>query len=325
MFKLLVIIPAFNEEKTIVTVIKKIPDLTARDIETHVVVIDDCSTDKTKTLALSAGATVISHSRNQGMGGSIRTGLIYALENDADIAVSVDGDLQFDPEDIPLVIQPILDGKADFVAGDRFTGTDGKPSRPENMSKTKYWGNQRVTNLINWLTGTNMKDVSSGFRAYSRETLYNLNLNSKYTVSHETIMDLAFKGLHLESVPVTIRYFADRKSKVAGNLWVYIKNILRIITRVYRDYKPLRFFFYLGLPSMILGAAAAIFILIHFITTGDFTPYKFVGFIGAYLISLGLVLWIIGFLSDILVGIRSTQEKQLYYQKKQYYDKKRKD
>lgn len=321
MKKLMVIIPAYNEEGSVGTVIGKMPSFDPLTIQLTVVVIDDGSTDATPEVARQAGAVVVSHPQNRGMGASVKTGLQYALEHQADIAVSIDADLQFDPAEIPALIAPILADKADFTAGDRFTEENGKVVKPEYMSTVKFWGNQRMTHLINWLTTTDMMDVSSGFRAYSREAMLNLNLSGKYTISHETIMDLGFKRLRLMSVPVKVQYFPDRKSKVANNLVQYMSQALRIITRAYRDYKPMRFFFFLGLPAMGIGVIGLIFTLIHFIIAGSFTPYKFVGFIGIYLVSLGLLLWILGFLSDILVGIRMNQEKLLYFQKKQYYDK----
>lgn len=317
----MVIIPAYNEEGSVGTVIGKMPSFDPLTIQLTVVVIDDGSTDATAEVARQAGAVVVSHPQNRGMGASVKTGLQYALEHQADIAVSIDADLQFDPAEIPALIAPILADKADFTAGDRFTEENGKVVKPEYMSTVKFWGNQRMTHLINWLTTTDMMDVSSGFRAYSREAMLNLNLSGKYTISHETIMDLGFKRLRLMSVPVKVQYFPDRKSKVANNLVQYMSQALRIITRAYRDYKPMRFFFFLGLPAMGIGVIGLIFTLIHFIIAGSFTPYKFVGFIGIYLVSLGLLLWILGFLSDILVGIRMNQEKLLYFQKKQYYDK----
>jgi glycosyltransferase involved in cell wall biosynthesis len=321
MDKYIVIIPAFNEESTIASVLARIPEFKHPRVDLEVVVIDDGSSDRTADLARKAGATVISHLINQGNGVSLKDGLQYALEKGADITIAIDADGQFDPAEIPQLIAPLLSGTADFCAGDRFSGTDGIQTRPEFMSPIKFWGNQQMTSLINRLADTRMKDVSSGFRAYSREALLNLNLAGKFTITHETILDLGFKKLRLMSVPVNVKYFPERKSRVAGNLFQYSGQALRIIFKAYRDYKPLRFFGYLAMPPMVIGIAGLIFLLIHYILTGDFSPYKFVGFVGIYLFSLGLLLWIIGFLSDILVGIRMTQEKQLYYQKKQIYKK----
>jgi GT2 family glycosyltransferase len=259
---------------------------------------------------------VISHGINQGVGKSFHDGLNYALENEADIMVNIDADLQYDPADIVKLIQPILDDKADFVTADRFTNENGKAPRPEYMPAIKYWGNQRMNNLINKLAGTRLGDVSSGFRAISREAVLNLNLTGKYTYTHEAILDLAFKGLRLVSVPITVRYFPERKSKVAGNLLVYINRAMRIIFKSFKDYKPFYFFSISASIPGILGLACLIFILVHYIISGAFSPYKFIGFIGIYLVSLAILLLVVGFLADILVGIRLTTEKQLYLQKK---------
>lgn len=319
--KLIVIIPAYNEESTIQEVIKRLPDMSKYGITLIPVVINDGSQDRTAELAREAGAIVISHGTNQGVGKSFHDGLSYALENDADIMVNIDADLQYDPADIVKLIQPILDDKADFVTADRFSDENGRQVRPAQMPAVKFWGNQRMTRLVNWLAGTKLGDVSSGFRAISREAILNLNLSGKYTYTHETIIDLAFKQLRLVSIPISVKYYPDRKSKVAGNLFTYTNRALRIIFKSFKDYKPFYFFSLMALFPAILGISALIFMLVHFLMTGAFTPYKFIGFIGIYLVSLAIILLIVGFLADILVGIRSTEEKQLYILKKKRYSK----
>lgn len=318
---LFVIIPAYNEEKTIHEVLCQMPDLTNQGVTLTPVVVDDGSRDQTAELAREAGAVVISHESNLGVGKSFQDGLAYSLANDADIMVNIDADLQYNPSDIATLIQPIINEKADFVIADRFSNENGKIPKPSNMPSLNYWGNQQMTRLVNWLAGTELGDVSSGFRALNREAMLNLNLSGKYTYTHETIIDLAFKHLRLNSIPVTVKYYPGRKSKVAGNLYNYTYRALRIIFKSFKDYKPFYFFSLLAVLPGVIGFAALIFMLIHFILTGIFTPYKFVGFVGIYLVSLALILLIVGFLADILVGIRTTQEKQLYLLKKNYYDK----
>jgi glycosyltransferase involved in cell wall biosynthesis len=314
--KCFVVIPAYNEEKSIREVITRIPDLTSRGIQLFPVVVDDGSTDRTAQYAREAGAAVISHSVNMRVGKSFQDGLNYCFENDADIMVNIDADLQYDPADIVKLIQPILDNKTDFVTADRFTSVSGKVIRPDNMPPVKFWGNQRMTHLVNSLAGTKLGDTSSGFRAISREAILNLNLTGKYTYTHETILDLAFKHLRLMSIPIEVKYYPERKSKVANNLVHYTSQSLNIIIRSFRDYKPLYFFSLLASLPLVAGTAMLIFSLIYYIINQEFSPYKFIGFIGIYLFSLGLLLLIIGFLSDILVSIRMTDEKQLYLQKK---------
>jgi len=151
--------------------------------------------------------------------------------------------------------------------------------------------------------------------------MLHLNLTGKYLYTHETILDLAFKRLRLVSIPIPVVYYPERKSKIASNLLHYTQQTLRIILKAFRDYRPFYFFGLLALPPFVIGAGLSLFMLYYYLATGDFTPYKFVGFIGVYLFSLGLVFLIIGFLADILVGIRLTAEKQLYLQKKAMHNK----
>ncbi len=317
--KLAVIIPALNEEENIGRVIAGIPrEMTGVD-ETVIFVIDDGSHDGTAQAARAAGAQVISHHSNRGVGQSFQTGLKAALECGADLMVNIDGDGQFLPEEIPLLIGPILAGEADFVPADRFSDGSGGLRKPENMSGVKYWGNQVMSDLIGRLSGQRYNDVSCGFRAYSREAMLQLNLTGVFTYTQESFLDLSFKRLRIQPVAVTIRYFPERKSRVAGNLFSYTLRTLNIILRAYRDFQPLRFFIYLGLPPFTIGTAALLFMLWHYWMYRAFSPYKAVGFVGIYLVSLGLILFIFGFLADMFMRLRQTQERILYYEKRRTY------
>ncbi len=165
--KLVILIPAYNEADSITKVLSSIPVSFDGIDEIIKLVVDDGSTDDTVNLARDENAIVISHSQNKGVGVAFNTGLIHALELDADIMVNIDADGQFSSADIPRLITPILKGEADFVTGDRFTTQGGKLQRPEHMSKLKYWGNLRMSKLISLLTNSHFEDVSCGFRAYS--------------------------------------------------------------------------------------------------------------------------------------------------------------
>jgi glycosyltransferase involved in cell wall biosynthesis len=317
--KLCILLPALNEENAISDTIKRIPGTFDGIDEVLVLVVDDGSTDKTVSFAQAAGAVVISHPHNRGVGGAFNTGLTKALELGSDILVNIDADGQFSPDEIPLLIAPILAEQADFVVGDRFTQSGGTIRKPQHMSSMKYWGNKQMSRLISMLTNQQFNDVSCGFRAYSKEAMLHLNLTGKFTYTQETFLDLANKDISIMSVPVNVTYFANRKSRVANNVWIYFYRTVNIILRAYRDYRPLRFFTGLGAAPFLLGLVCSLYTLIHYLLTGSITPYKSLGLIGLYLVSLAFVLWIIGILADMFVRVRLYQEQILYHEKKRRF------
>lgn len=321
--KLVILIPAYNEAESIAQVIRSMPDQIEGITQIQILVVDDGSKDDTAVLAREAGATVVSHPYNQGVGKAFNTGLSTALEMGADIMVNIDADGQFSPNDIPLMIKPIVDGKADFVSGNRFRTADGKLVRPDYMSKIKFWGNQRMSDLISFITGKRYDDVSCGFRAYSKEALMRLNLTGKFTYTQESFLDLANKGLVIRTIPVDVKYFPERKSRVAGSIMKYMFQTSKIIFRAYRDYNPLKFFGLLGLAPFLIGLGLGIFMIVHYLTTGAFSPYIFVAFSAVYLVTLAILLWVVGILADMFVRIRLNQEQLLYAEKKRRYDDKK--
>ncbi len=309
--KLLVIIPAYNEVENIKQTIKNIPSYIEGINGINILVIDDGSTDNTKEIAQQAGAIVVSHTSNQGVGAALITGLNYALKRKFDLVVNIDADGQFNPTEIKKLIKPILTRQADFVAGDRFS-----QGRPANMPLSKYYGNKIMSRFISWLTGERFSDVSCGFRAYSREALLNLNLFGQFTYTQEMFLDLSFKKIKIKQVPIEVKYFVNRKSKVANNLLVYIYKTLKIIFRSFVYYKPLRFFSYPAIILFLIGFSFIVFLFYYKLTTGSYSPYKAYGFIGGGLVLFGLLLFIVGLLADIIDKIRQTQDKILYYEKK---------
>lgn len=313
--KLLVFLPAFNEEATIPGVLGGLPRALPGVDAVEWLVVDDGSTDRTAELAAAAGARVVRHQSNQGVGTAFHTAVEHALRCGADAMVTIDADGQFDPAQIPEVAGPVLAGDADLVTGCRFE--DG--ARPPSMPVLKYRGNLLVAGLLRLLAGVELADVSCGFRAYGREALLHLNLFGKFTYTQEAILDLTFKGLRIAEVPVRVRYFPDRKSRVAGSLLRYAVNALKIITRTVRDFRPLRFFGSLGLAVFFLGVALDLWLLVHYLRTGAFTPFKAVGFAGGTLNVCGILLAGLGLLADMLDRIRGNQERLLYYHKRQLF------
>jgi glycosyltransferase involved in cell wall biosynthesis len=222
--KILIMIPAFNEAATIAQVINSLPSELDGFGATEVLVIDDGSSDGTADAARAAGAIVVRHARNRGVGAAFQTGHQVALERGADLLVSIDADGQFDPAEIQALLVPLQAGQAGMVTGCRF----GPSGRPANMPRVKYWGNLIVAAIVRSASGVDLRDVSCGFRAYSREALLHLNLFGKFTYTQETILDLAFKNIPITEVPVTVHYFSDRRSRVAGSIFRYAMNAGKI-------------------------------------------------------------------------------------------------
>lgn len=313
--KLIILIPAKDEEKTIGEVIGQIPKEIPGIAEKEVIVIDDGSADRTASVAQEAGARVVSHLKKRGVGAAFSTGIQEALDRKADIVVTLDADGQFEPAEAPELIQPLLENKADLVLGSRFI----KKAPPSEMPRIKLWGNKLMAGLISWAAGRKFSDVSCGFRAYSKEALLHLNLFGRFTYTQETILNLSFKNLRIVEAPVTVKYFPGRKSEVTGNLINYVFQALKIIFRTILDYKPLKFFGGLGVFFFLLGAALDMVMLSIYLKTGAFSPHISVGVLGLTFNFFGLILLIIGLSADMLNRVRQNQERMLYYQKKRLY------
>ena len=314
--KLIVIIPAYNEERTIKEVISKIPRVNKRISQTEIIVVDDGSKDKTKEEAKEAGAIVVSHIGNKGVGVAFRTGIEEALKRKADVIVNMDGDGQFNPNDIPKLIEPILDKKADFVTATRFS--DGKLIG--NMPFVKKIGNKLFTSLTSKLVGQKFTDTQCGFRAYSREAALRLNLYGKFTYTQEVFLDLANKGLIIKEIPLLIR--AERefgKSKVVKSIPKYVFQALTIIIRSIRDYKPLAFFGVIGVFVFSFGFLIDLVLFIRWLITGSVTPYTTGVVIGIAFMIFGILLIVLGLIADMLDRQRRIEEDLLYYKKKEEF------
>ncbi len=309
--KLVIYMPVLNEEEGILETLKALPKKIEGISEIQYLVVDDGSTDNSVKLATDFGAKVVSHGFNRGVGAAFQTALKEALKMKADILVSVDADRQFNVDQIPDIIQPILKGEANMVTGNRF-----EKGIPEHMPKTKYWGNIQMSRLISIISGKYFRDVSCGFRAYDREAMLNLNLFGEFTYTQETILDIVYKGLKVIEFPVDVIYYPSRKSRVAGSIIKYATRTSKIIIKTLRDYRPMLFFGGMGLISGLIGMLFEIFLFIHYFSTGEFTPFKFLGFLGAGFIILGLFLLIVGLLADMFNRIRINQERIIYQMKK---------
>lgn len=312
--KLIVYLPAFNEEANIQHVLANLPKTLDEIDLIQYLVVDDGSTDGTASLAAAAGAKVVSHANNRGVGAAFHTAVQFALENAADIMVGMDADGQFDPQQIPALIQPILNKNADMVVGNRF-----ELGKPQHMSRLKYWGNSQVSNLISFVCGQRFRDVSCGFRAYSREALLRLNVFAQFTYTHETILSLAYQGLRVVECPIRIRYYPERKSRVAGSILVYAVQTSKIIVRVMLDYRPIRVFGAFAGICLAVGCGFELFLVGHYLLTHSYSPYKSLGFIGLGFVVFGMLVLLIALVADMLNRLRINQDQVLYELKKTRY------
>lgn len=312
MTKLIVFSICKDEASTIGEVIDRIPGEIDGIDEIEILVISDGSVDDTAAIATAHGAIVVEGRTQRRLAHRFQQAVDIVLRRGADIAVNIDGDLQFDPAGIPALTLPILRDEADFVAADRFSDPEtGARRRPLNMPKGKYWGNRLGARVVGRLSGEDFADVTCGFRAYNRQALVSLNINNRYTYTQESFQLLAHHQLDIISVPMPVTYYPGRKSRVVTNFWSFLANSALNILRAFRDFAPLRFFFWLGLGPFILGGVSAAFVAVHWLRTSRTSPYTSLGLLGAYLFSLGLIIFIIGLLADMLGRSARNQEKLL--------------
>ncbi len=315
--KLVVNLPAFNEEKKLEETIKRIPRQIPGIDEVFVQVIDDGSKDRTVEVSRQAGADfVFSHGINRGIGITFRTSVGKALGNGVDIMVNMDSDGQFNPADIPKLIKPILENEADMVSADRFGEHKAK-----NMPAVKYFLNRFAACVIGKFLNYKINDLTCGFRAYSRETLLRLTLPGNFTYTQEVVIDAIGKNLKVKWIPVEVTYFSERESRVVKSIYSYVNNSLKIILKAIRDVRPMKFF---GIPALILILAASvifIYFLIMYFQEFKITPYRNYLLLAVTLLLVGIQFLVFAFIADMIKTTRKLTEDQMYLLRKEKYKK----
>jgi glycosyltransferase involved in cell wall biosynthesis len=310
-----------DEEQTIGELLDRMPRQLDGIDEIETLVISDGSFDKTAEIAREHGASVIEGKSQRRLAARFSEAIEYALEHNADIAVNIDGDLQFSPEDIPKMVRPIIEDDYNFVAADRFTDPEtGLRIRPENMPRNKYYANRVGTWIVSNLTRQKFRDVTCGFRAYDRDAMIALNINSQYTYTQESFQLLALKRMNISAVPVTVQYFPGRKSRVVTSFFGFMANSAVNILRAYRDFAPLRFFGFIGFINFVLGFFSLGFVYVHWLNTHQVSPYKSIGFLGLFFMGMCIIFWITALLADMFDRILNNQEKILERLKHQKFD-----
>lgn len=248
--KLVIQIPCYNEEATIGLTISELPRSIAGIDKIEILIINDGSRDNTVAAARKAGAHhIVSHTTNKGLAVAYMTGLEHSLQLGADIVVNTDADNQYCGADIDLLVQPILRGDADIVVGCRPI------TQIEHFSPVKKFLQRFGSRIVRLVSGTTVADVTSGFRAITRDAARSLFVYNRYTYTIETIIQAGQQNLKIESIPV--RTNEDlRPSRLIRSIPQYILSSVVTMLRVYIIYRPVRFFALLtivtGIPGVLL-------------------------------------------------------------------------
>ncbi len=309
--------PAFNESEKIAQTIQSIPRSFDGIDEVLIQVIDDGSSDDTAKKATAAGADiVVSHGSNRGLGKMFQTMRQSALENGADILVNIDADGQFDPADISKMIDPILKDEVDMTIADRFADKQAEniPFLKDRLNRLGAW-------FIRTALGYPVTDLTCGFRGHNREALLRLSDPLGFTYTQETIIDAIGKNLRLQWIPVSVKYFATRKSRVVKTIWSYVNNSARVMIRAFRDIRPLKFF---GFPGAFFIALSMVFLtifLFKYFPRMQVTPHlnSLLATITFFIIGFQFI--VLALVADMIKSSRKTTEETLYHLRSRQYPK----
>ncbi len=271
-------IPAYNEEKRIADVI-----IRTKAFVDDVVVCDDGSTDNTFLVSSNAGAYVLKHEKNLGKGIAMKTLFDYAKKTNADIIVTLDGDGQFLPEEIPKLIEPIINEKSDIVIGYRFDDADEMPSYRKIGNKFL----DKVTNLASELP---FRDTQGGFRAYSKKAINEINFStSGFGVDAEILINASTKKLKISEEKITVIYNTGTNTSTKNPI-THSTEVISSLIELIAIKHPLK---YLGIPGIILitaGIILGVFVLITFNDIRYFSIPFTLGSIASAIIGLILLL-----------------------------------
>lgn len=301
--KLVIQIPALNEEATLGAALAALPRSLPGFKQVSLLVIDDGSTDKTHEIALKGADRIVRFPAHRGLAAAFSAGVDEALAMGADIIVNFDADLQYDPADIPSLVAPILSGHADLVVGDRRPGDLAHFSRGKRLlQRLGSW-------VVRQVSGLEVHDATSGFRAISRDAARRLNVFSKMTYTLETLIQAGSKGLRVASVPVAARP-VDRHSRLFSSHTRYVLIQGANILRVTALYKPLKIFSLAAVVFILAGVTLLVGVSSSYLSGGPRSGLAVPISIGAVLIVVGFLSFLIALLAD-LVAINRTLLEEL--------------
>lgn len=300
MTKLIIQIPCYNEEKTLLTTLEALPKNVEGINEIEVLLINDGSTDKSAQIAEDWGAKVLNIKPNKGLANAFRSGLQEALNLGADIIVNTDADNQYCADDIAELVKPILEKKADIVVGARdiFSIKEFSPIKKMLQKVGSF--------VLRLLSSTQVEDAPSGFRAFSREAGIKINVFDNYTYTMETLLQANAKDLKVISVPIRVNEQL-RKSKLMKNIFDYIFKSMKTTIRMFIVYRPFRFFITIAGMLAFLGLIiVARFLYYYFMGNGNGHIQSLI--LAAILLISSVQMGIIAIIGDLLSINRKIME-----------------
>ena len=304
--KLIIQIPCFNEADTLAITLADLPrELPGFDL-VEWLVIDDGSTDATVEVARAKGVDhIVSFSRNQGLARGFMAGLDACLKLGADVIVNTDADNQYNAQDIPLLVKPILDGKADVVIGARPI------SEIEHFPLIKKVLQKLGSLVVRLASRTEIPDAPSGFRAMSRDAAMRLNVFSDFSYTMETIIQAGQKNMAIMSVPIRVNEDL-RPSRLVKSIPNYLRKSAMTIVRIFVVYKPFRFFMALGMVSFSVGFLIGLRYLYFYLFTEDAAGHIQSLILASILLGMGFQAFALAFIADLLAVNRRLMEDVQY-------------
>jgi glycosyltransferase involved in cell wall biosynthesis len=311
MKKLIIQIPCLNEEETLPVTLQDLPRQVNGFDAVEYLVIDDGSTDRTVEVARKNGAHhILSLGKRSGLARAFMAGIERALTLGADVIVNTDGDNQYCGADIPKLVAPIVDGTADMVIGAR-------PIKEiEHFSPLKKALQFIGSAALRHVSGTDVVDAPSGFRAYGREAALRLNVFSRFTYTMETLIQAGRQGARVVSVPIRVNGKL-RESRLFKGMLSYIARSLTTIMRVYVLYSPMRFFLWLGSPCVIIGFSFMVrWLFLYLNPAGPNRTHVPSLIFASIMFLMGVQLIALGLISDLISKNRMLLEEIVYRERK---------
>ncbi len=310
--KLIIQIPCYNEEKILQTTLEDLPKKIQGIDTIETLIIDDGSTDRTVEIARKNSVNhILSFKHNKGLARAFAAGIEKSLDLGADIIVNTDADNQYRGEDIPKLVKPVLEGKADIVVGDRQT------DKVKSFSFTKRLLQKIGSALVRRLSNAQVPDTVSGFRAYSKEAAMRINILTEFSYTVENLIQLGSDKFKIISIPINTNETL-RKSRLHKGIAHFITNQLRTIIRSYAMYKALKVFTYIGLIFLLPGLLLGLRFLYFFISEpGKATGHIQSLILAAVLIIISFILFMLGIIADLISDNRKLIEKLILYHRKQ--------